>query len=238
MRILQVAVSAVLLLTANYAQAQTADEVINKHITAIGGKDVITKIKSQVTDADLEVMGSTLSSQTTVLVGVGFKNVANFNGQEIVQCVTPAGGWMINPLQGMTDPQPLPEEQVKAAQSAFDVGGDLFNYQAKGSKAELAGTEKIDAVNAIKVKLTNKEGKSTLYYFDPATYYVIRREATNTVQGQDVTVVSNFSNFKKTDIGYVIPYTTVTNQGFEITINVTKVEFNKTIDPKIFEMPK
>jgi hypothetical protein len=238
MKMIKTAFAGLLLLSSSILQAQTADEVVNKHIAAIGGKDVITKIKTQVTDADLEVMGSTLTSQTTIVVGVGFKNVANFNGQEIIQCVTPTGGWMINPLQGQTDPQPLPEDQVKAAQSAFDLGGELFNYQAKGSKVELAGTEKIGSADAIKLKLTNKEGKSTLYFIDPATYYVVKRETTSTIQGQDVTAVSTFSNFKKTDIGYVMPYTTVSNQGFEITINVTKVEFNKEVDPKIFEMPK
>ena len=227
-----------LLVVSATLHAQTADEIVNKHIAAIGGKDVIKSIKSQVVDADLSVMGSTLTSTSTILVGKGFKNVANFNGQEIVQVLTPTGGWMINPLQGMTDPQPLPEEQVKAGQSALDLGGDLFDYAAKGSKIELAGTEKIEGIDAIKIKLTNKDGKEILYHLDPSTHYVIRRESTNTINGQDVTAITTFSNFKKTDIGYVMPYTTVSNQGFEITITVNKVEFNKEIDPKIFEMPK
>ncbi|HEY0679437.1 MAG TPA: hypothetical protein VGD17_14225 [Chitinophagaceae bacterium] len=227
-----------LLLSSSYLQAQTADEVVSKHIAAIGGKDVISKIKSQVIESDLSVMGSTLTSTTTIVVGKGFKNVANFNGQEIVQSVTPTGGWMINPLQGMTDPQPLPEDQVKAAQSAFDLGGELYDYQGKGSKVELTGKEKVEGVDAFKIKLTNKDGKESTFYIDPATYYVVKRESVNSIQGQDVTAVATFSNFKKTDIGYVMPFTTVTNQGFEITINVNKVEFNKEIDLKIFEMPK
>src|SRR6187399_2595497 len=83
-----------------FLQAQTADEIVNKHITAIGGKDVINKIKSQVVYSELSVMGSTLTSISTTLVGKGFKNVADFNGQEIIQCVTPTGGWMVNPLAG------------------------------------------------------------------------------------------------------------------------------------------
>lgn len=238
MKMLRSVFAGMLLLSSALVQAQTADEVVTKHIAAIGGKDVISKITSQIVESDLSVMGSTLTSKTTILVGKGFKSEANFNGQDIIQVVTPTGGWMINPLAGQTDPQPLPEEQVKAAQSAFDLGGDLFNYQAKGSKVELAGKEKVEGVDAIKLKLTNKEGKESFYFIDPTTYYVVKRESTNNVGGQDVTAVATFSNFKKTDIGYVMPYTTVSNQGFEITINVNKVEFNKEIDPKIFEMPK
>ena len=221
-----------------FLQAQTADEIVNKHITAIGGKDVINKIKSQVVYSELSVMGSTLTSISTTLVGKGFKNVADFNGQEIIQCVTPTGGWMVNPLAGQTDPQLLTADQVKAAQSTLDAGSDLFNYKAKGSKVELAGRETVEGVNTYKLKLENKEGKATFYFLDPSTYYIIKRESTTNVNGEDMTAVSTFSNYKKTDIGLVVPHTTITNQGFEITITVTKVEYNKTIDPKIFEMPK
>ena len=226
------------LLTFSALCAQTADEIVTKHTVAIGGMEVIGKIKSQVTHADLSVMGSTLTSISTLLVGKGFKNVADFNGQEIIQCITPSGGWMINPLAGSADPQPLPEDQVKAAQSALDIGSELVNYKTKGSKLELAGREQVEGVNSYKIKLTSKDGTTSYYFIDPASYYVIKRESTANVGGQDVTAVSTFSNHKKTDIGLVIPYTTVTNQGFEITVNINKVEFNKEIDPKIFEMPK
>lgn len=237
MKIQGIAIATFFLLGTAYVHAQTVDEIVSKHINAIGGKRVIERIKTQVVDADLSVMGSELTSKTTIVVGVGFRNESNFNGQEIIQCITPSGGWMINPLQGMTAPEPLPEAQVKSAQSTFDLGGDLFNYQQKGSKVELAGNVNVDGVNAIKLKFTNKEGKESHFFIDPATWYVIRRESVNIVGGDTVTSVASFSNFKKTDIGFVMPFTTVTNQGFEVTINVRKVEFNKEIDPKIFAMP-
>lgn len=238
MKMFRSVLAGVLLLSTAYVQAQTAEDVVNKHIAAIGGKEVIGKIKSQVTESNLNVMGSDLSATSTLLVGKGFKNVANFNGQEIVQVITPTGGWMLNPLAGQTDPTPLPEDQVKAAQAALEVGGGLFNYKEKGGKVELAGTEKIEAVNAIKLKMTDKEGKESFYFIDPATNYVIKHEQTINANGQDVTMVSTFSDFKKTDIGLVVPYTTVRNQGFEMTITISKVEFNKAVDPKIFDMPK
>lgn len=238
MKISKAALAGLLILSSPYLQAQTADEVVNKHVAAMGGKEVIEKIKSQVVDADLSVMGSNLPSKTTMVVGVGFKNVASFNGQDIIQVITPTGGWMINPLAGQVDPQPIPEEQVKAAQSALEVGGELYNYTHKGGKVELAGNETVEGVNAIKLKHTDKSGNVSFYYLDPATYYIVKRETITVVEGKEVTGVFVFSDFKKTDIGLVMPFATYSNQGFEMTIKVTKVEFNKQIDPKEFEMPK
>jgi hypothetical protein len=41
-------------------------------------------------------------------------------------------------VAGHVEAQPLPDDQVKAAQSALNAGGDLFKYKEKGSKIELA----------------------------------------------------------------------------------------------------
>ena len=225
-------------LPATILRAQTVDEIVTKHIDAIGGKEAISKVKSMIIHSDIEVMGISLSSTGTVLVGKGFKNVANFNGVEIIQCVTPTGGWTVNPLQGVPEPQPLPDDELKAAQSVLDSGDDLYDYKNKGSKVELLGRENLEGTNTYKVKLVDKNGKIITLFIDPSNYQVLRKESTSKVNGEDVNSVSLFSDYKKTDFGLVMPYKTITNQGFEITLKVTKVEFNKEIDPKIFEMPK
>ena len=58
--------------------------------------------------------------------------------------------------------------------------------------------------------------------------------------GQSMELSITFSNFKKTDLGVVIPYTTEISYGgqFTITNNINKIELNKAIDPAVFEMPK
>ena len=239
MRMLRTVLAGTLLLSVSFAQAQSADEIMNKHIAAIGGRAAIESIRSQVINSSLSVMGSELTSTSTLLVGKGFKNVANFNGQEIIQVITPTSGWMINPLAGQTDPTPLPDDQVQAAQGTLTLGDDIYNYQKKGHKVELVGRETVEGINTYKIKMTNaKDGKEGFYYFDPSTYYLVKRESTTEANGQSMTSTSVFSNFKKTDVGFVMPFTIVSNQGFEMTINVTDVKFNVEVDPKIFEMPK
>jgi len=219
--------------------AQTADEIINKHIEAIGGKDVISKVKSIVIEGEVGVMGQTFPSTTTILVNKGFKNVTTVNGVEIIQCLTPDGGWSVNPMMGATSPTPVSDEEKKIGESRYDVGGPLYNYKEKGSTVELAGSDSVNGVKTIRLKLKDKNGMETLFSLDPKTYYVLKQETKGNFGGQDVTAITTFSDFKKTDIGYIMPFTTsASTQGFDVTITHNKIEFNKEIDPKIFEMPK
>ncbi|HLX94090.1 MAG TPA: hypothetical protein VKR32_20545 [Puia sp.] len=219
--------------------AQTADDIINKHITAIGGKDVIGKINSFTTEATMQVMGNDAPNSVTVVNGKGYKSESDFNGQKIIQCVTDKGGWMINPMAGAADPTPIPADQLKSLKEQLNIGAPFLNYAANGYKAELLGQEKVGTVNAYKLKLTSKDSVETTYYIDPDTYYLIKSVRHGNMMGQDVEITISFSNFKKTDIGYVIPFTIDTDFGgqFQLSATIKKIEFNVPVDPKIFDMP-
>ena len=59
------------------------------------------------------------------------------------------------------------------------------------------------------------------------------------MNGQSAEVAVNFSNYKKTDYGYVVPYSIATTfPGMTMTSTINKVEVNKAVDPQIFSMPK
>lgn len=219
------------------AKAQTADEIINKHIDAMGGKEKYAQVTSVYMESATEVMGNEMATKTTILNGKGFRNESDFNGQKVVQVVTDKGGWAINPFGGATEPTPMPADQYKAGQDQIFIGGPLFNYSARGGKAELQGKEKVGSVEAYKLKFTNKDNGETTFFIDPATYYVIEAVKKGNAMGQEVTVTSTFSDYKKTDFGIVVPYTTNIDLGqFALKVNVKKVEVNKPVDPSIFVM--
>jgi hypothetical protein len=176
---------------------------------------------------------------TTVLNGKGFKTEGEAMGSKIVQVVTDKGGWGINPMSG-GGVQELPADAAKQAKDQLDIAGPLVDYAAKGNKVELKGQEKVGAVNAYKLQLTNKEGVASTYFIDPATFYVIKVVRTANMMGQDMDIAMSFSDYKKTDYGFVYPFATDMDLGgqFSISSKAKKVEVNKTIDPKVFEMPK
>jgi hypothetical protein len=218
-------------------QAQTADAIIAKHLEAIGGKEKLKSITAVRMENTMQVMGSDAPSTTVIVNGKGFRNESEFNGQKMIQVVTDKGGWMVNPMTGASEPQPMPAEQLKGAQEQLYVV-PFLDYAARGSKAELLGQEKLGTVNAYKVKLTTKDSAATTYYFDPTTYYLIQAVRTGEMMGQQMDVTTSYSDFKKTDYGWVIPQAMEINMGgqFSLTAKVNKVEVNPTVDPKVFDM--
>jgi hypothetical protein len=222
------------LLFISAAQAQTVDDIVNKHTDAIGGKDKIGQVKTVYIENSVEAMGNTSASVEYLVQGKGYKSESDFNGMKLISCLTDKGGWMINPFAGGTDAQAMPDEAYKASKDQIYFGGSLVDYGSKGNKVELAGEEG----NNIKLKVA-KDGAETTYFIDKTTYYITKVVTKAEMMGQSVEIETNLSDYKKTDFGIVVPYTRKVNYGgFEVTSKVSKIEVNKEIDPKIFEMPK
>jgi hypothetical protein len=214
----------------------TADEIVAKYVAAIGGKDAIGKVKSVSIENTATMMGGENPSTTTIVDGVGYKNETDFNGTKIVQCYTDKGGWSINPYAGAATATPMPDDVYNGGKSQIFVGGALYDYAARGGKVELLGKDG----GAYKIKLTTKENVEAVYFIDATTYLITTVTSKGKMQDQDVDITTRFSDYRKTDLGYTIPYAIDLDFGgqFELTIAVKKVELNKTIDPAIFAMPK
>jgi outer membrane lipoprotein-sorting protein len=224
---------------ASSAYAQTADQIIAKHIDAIGGKDKLNTITSVHMESTVEAMGISGPSTTTILNGKGFRNESEFNGQKVVTVYTDKGGWTINPFAGSTDPQALSDEQYKASEDDIYIE-PFYKYAERGSKVELLGQEKLGDINAYKIKLTNKDNSAATYYLDPSTYQIIQITGTTNMMGQDMDVKTTCSDYTKTDYGFVVPKTIQVNIGdqFTMTTKLDKFEVNQPVDASIFEMKK
>jgi hypothetical protein len=155
-------------------------------------------------------------------------------GQKMVQVISGTGGWMINPMAGSSEPQEMPAEQAKGMSGAFYII-PLLNYKEHGSTAELQGKEKVGDGDAWKVKVTDKDGNAVTYHFDAKTYYIVQQETGNEMGG----LVINYSDFRKTESGWVVPYAQEMNVG-QMTVGgkLNKIEVNPVIDPALFEMKK
>jgi outer membrane lipoprotein-sorting protein len=220
------------------ASAQTVDEVINKHIAAMGG-DKYTGLKSVKMESAAQVMGMDLPSTTTVVQGRGLRSETVVQGSAIIQAIDGNTGWMINPMAGQTTATPLPEEAVKMSAAQLDLTG-IYNYKAKGHTAELVGEDKVEGAPVYVVKMSLSNGAVATHYISKDTFYILKSNVKVNVQGQEVEVKSNFSNFKQVD-GVTFPFTSEIESPAMpgvMTMVVKNVQVNPKVDESIFAMPK
>jgi hypothetical protein len=214
-------------------QAQSVDEIVNKHIDAIGGKDNWKKVSSFKQEATLSVQGMDIPLTMYQVHNKAMKQeyvVMNMTAYTIMRADS---GWNFMPFQGQTAPEPMTAEQVKLGAEQLDIQGELLDYTAKGHKLELQGKEDVDGTEAIKLKVTRKSGNEIVYYFDPANYYVIRTVSKVKMDGQEMEQKMNYSNYKKLPEGITIPFT-MESTAIPAPINITKVEVNPTIPEAVF----
>ncbi|WP_266365045.1 DUF4292 domain-containing protein [Tellurirhabdus rosea] len=231
------ALSAVLLSAGAFAQ--TVDEVVNKHIVAVGGMDKISGIKSVQYEQTMSVMGMEMTGKTTAVVGKSSRSDITVMGQNMVTVIDGESGWMINPMAGSSDPQPIPAEQAKFQKSNTEVTGLQLAY-AKINKypMELVGKEQLNGKDVFNIKVTRPEA-TVNFYINAGDYQLAGTKAVVPVQGQTAEVKANFSNFKAVE-GVTLPFSiTMEAPGAPAPINmqVTKLTLNPTVDPAIFKMP-
>lgn len=215
------------------AQAQTVDEVLDKYINAIGGKEKLLALKTVKMDGSLNVQGFDVGVVTTISHGVGSRTDISVPGMgEGYQIMTPTKGWSFMPFQGQTAPEEVGEDMVKAGQNSLDLQSPFLNYKEKGNSVELLGKEKAEGKDCYKVKLTNKFGKITTVFIDSATNYRIKSVSKATVNGEEMDVETVYSDFRKNAEGYVFAYSQTSPRG---TIVYSSIEVNKPVDVTIFK---
>jgi hypothetical protein len=218
--------------------SQTADEIISKHIQAIGGKEKLSKITSLSIESTIEAMGAQGIIKSTTLNGKGTRMDIEIAGYKITQCYTDKEGWNINTMIGISSAQNMAPAEYNLGKEQIVIGGPFINYAEKGYKAEMLGKDTI--VNAYKIKFTSPDSLLSVYYFDPITFYLLQTVSHSVAMGQIVESTTYYSDYRQTD-GFAIPYKTELSLAGGQYVNqmaVTKAELNTPVDEVIFKKPE
>jgi hypothetical protein len=213
------------------AKAQTADEIIDKYLDAIGGKENWKKVTSLKMEGNVEVQGLEIPFTMQAVHGKGFRTDGEFQGNFFIDIVTPTQGWSQNPMAGKATLQPLAEDELKEKLDELDIQGPFLDYKEKGSTVEFLGKEEAEGNEYFKIKLTTKNKNETTYFFDTKTYLVYKQESIAKQQGQDIPVTVKSLDYQTVDGGLKIPFKM--DQGMMI-LAAKKYTINAPVDEKIF----
>jgi hypothetical protein len=212
--------------------AQTAEELIQKHIAAIGGAENWKKITALKMNGAITAQGMEIPVTHTVVNGKGMRMDLTIMGMANYFILTDKEGWAYFPVQGQTKAEPLTADRVKESQDQLDVQGDFIDYQAKGNKIEYIGKDDVEGTETFKLKLTNKNGKEKLLFLDASNYYLIREIQKMKADGKEMDATMNYSNYQKLPEGIVIAMSVESQEG---PITFKTVEVNPKVDETFFK---
>jgi hypothetical protein len=230
--ILSLAAALTLTVSANVATAQTGDEIIKKHIDAIGGEKTWSKVTSMKMIGAMSMQGMELPMTITSVHGKAARIDISAMGMDGYFIVTPTEGWMYMPIQGIDKVTALTPDQLQQNKANLNLKNMFLVEKSQVKDAKFSGRDTLDNLPCLKVAMKDKEGEEETAYFDAKTYYMVRIEKKMTVKDEEQEVAMNFSDFHKQD-GVVIPFTQSSPMGGDIIYKT--VEINKPISDDVFK---
>ena len=223
-----------------FSFAQTADEVIDKHIAAMGGKDKFANLKTMKLVCNVEIAPGMKAPITMYFVNnKSMRMEVEVQGMQILSAVDGDSGWSINPMSGKKDPERMNSDQIKQSKHQMDLAGALYNYKEKGSTVEFLGKEDMEGTEVYNLKVTKKNVDILYDYIDASTYLLLKETTTYKFNDKEISSDVLYSDYRMVD-GIMFPFAmenreTGAAQGQPL--NVDKLEVNPVIDNSIFKMP-
>jgi len=226
--------------------AQTADEIIEKHLAASGGRAALGKVTSRVSTGTIslttpvgELKGTIelyqkLPNKSRTLVKI---DATAIGGGQITsdQRFDGTSGYVIDSFNGNRD---ITGDQLEAMKSG-SFPTPFLNYKESGMVVTLGNREKVDTRDAYMIQLTPKVGPGVKAFFDAENFMLVKTILTINVPqlGGPIDQVVEFSDFRDVD-GIKIPYLTKSSNPVQtIVATVTDVKHNTAIDDSTFGKP-
>src|SRR5687767_954000 len=226
------------------AAVQSADEIVEKHLAALGGRDALAKLTSRKATGTVvfaagggEFKGpielyNKAPNKARALIKLDLSSAGMTDPMVIDQRFDGTSGRTSNSVQGDTDIAGNQLENMK--NNMFP--SSLLNYKANGVKVDLQPKETVDGKEYIVLQMTPKSGSAVKMYLDPATYLVARTWAKITSpELGEFEQIGQVSDYRVVD-GIKMPFKSVnTTPQQTVTIVLEKVENNVPIDDAIFK---
>ncbi len=225
---------AALLLWCTSLPAQSAEQIIERHIKALGGKKALQGISSariagSVTrNAAADQPGDFLwqtrapGSFTMETRFVGAHHIEAFNGKS---------GWVEDTAGGLRTL--TGREQARARAAALYRNDRLLNYKKEKTKVQLLGRETVAGRAALAVEMTTRSGLQRKLYFDAESYLLLKEEEERERGREEIF----FGDYRAVD-GVKEPHRITMRRGAEtLDVVVREVTHNGDVAASLFDFP-
>jgi outer membrane lipoprotein-sorting protein len=230
------------------ANAITADEIVAGYIENTGGQEAWNKVKAVKMIGEMNQGGMKFPFEIVNLNGGRQYVKFSFQGKEMKQGVFDGDTLWSTNFMTMKPEKADAESTANQKLEANDFPFPLFNYKKNGYQLELLGKEENEGAETYKLKLTREpktvDGKKvddvSYYYFevDSLVPLVLESEVKEGPMKGKISE-SKLGDYQEVD-GLYFPFslTQGIKDGPSVTMVISKVELNPTVDESEFVMPE
>lgn len=215
--------------------AQDLDKILSDHYKA-SGQDKLTEISTVSSTGKMVAMG--MESPITMYQSRPGKlrTEMSIMGQKMIQTFNGTSGWLYAPAMGIAQPQELGAEELKNVTLQTEINSPLWDYQAKGNKAELLGSSTDGSSH--RVKITTADGNEMTILINKETSLISSILTKQTVNGMESAIEIKFKDYKQVKGIPAAHYMAIEMGGQPITtFTFESIEYNKQLDAALFEKP-
>lgn len=216
--------------TAEMAPADmTADQVVENHLTAIGGRPAIEKVKDVRKEYAATVQGMEVVLLEQQLVPDQYAMEMKMGPMVLQKLVYNTGAGFIDGPDGRREL--MDQELADARESAAPFAE--ANYKAMGHQLTLTGVVEVEGRKAYRVKVLTMSDKLFTEYFDVESGLKVRRVETQVTPQGTLEVTTDYSDYRAIS-GLKFPYVIKQNAGMNMVFQARVIDVNKGIDKGAF----
>ncbi|MGF7001512.1 hypothetical protein [Paraburkholderia sp. GAS32] len=221
----------------------SADQIVEKNVTARGGLDAWRKIQTMVWVGHVD-SANTPAEELPFALALKRPNKTRFEitvlNRRAVRMFDGKQGWKVSPsATGSGESRPYTMDELKSAHDEQVIDGLLIDHQAKGVDVTLEGIEKVDGHDAYRLGAKLPSGVTRHVWVDAQSFLDVKYDREVRGPRGPVTVQVKYSDYKDVE-GLQIPFTIesgVAAAGKSDKLTIEKVSLNPPLDDGMFTRP-
>ncbi len=217
----------------------TLGQIVEKHLAArvVPGTDQIKTLRAL---GKMTLMGFQVPLEMSFARPSSCRLAADLQGLSMVLAFDGETAWTVSPLQGIPEPEALPEE-AEAAIAIFSdfLWGMLADASAKGLGVELAGVSKVDRDETYKLIVKTAAGEVRELYLGGEDFLERKLHLETVFLGRAQAIDALLSDYRAIS-GLMMPHDIQLVAGGipQAAVKIESAEVNVDLDPAIFALPK
>jgi len=210
-----------------------AEEILEKFVKAVGGKEALEKHSTRVIKGTMDIDAMNMSGTIEIYAKAPNKNssIVSLPGVgDFTQIYDGEKGWSSNPMEGLRE---LSGNELAAFKRRSDFYSEL-NMKKNYTKFEVKGKDKVGSDEVYLIEATPPEGGVEKLYFGVESGLLLRHDfEAESPQGKMPTEIY-MEEYKDMDGIKVPAVTRQVNPMFGIKIKLSEIKHNVTIDDTKF----